>query len=245
MRKRPSREPEFDLVEIPPVRKAVGDRVSQSRREKPTFIMTVQARGDAMIAARDAYKEQAGDRALPTYNDIIIKAVADLLPAHRHLNAWVVEEGIRQLKPVNVGFAAATPQGVVLPTVFDANEKDIWDIAPETKDMVDLARNGKLRASLQMGAGFTVSNIGPAGIDAFDAIISPPQVAILAVGSMTLRPVVDGGWGWRPGAPLSGFPVVAAPTMSLCLTVDHRAVDGAEAAPFLNELRSKLESWEA
>ncbi|HJN14475.1 MAG TPA: 2-oxo acid dehydrogenase subunit E2 [Armatimonadota bacterium] len=245
MPKRRSREPEFDLVEIPPVRQAIGDRVLASRREKPTFIMTVLVRGEAMIAARTKYKEEAGERVLPTFNDIIIKAIGDLLPAHRHLNAWVAEEGIRQLKPINVGFAAATPQGVVLPTVSDADQKSVWDIAPETKEMVDLARNGKLRASLQMGAGFTVSNIGPAGIDSFDAIISPPQVAILAVGSMTLRPVVDGGSGWRPGQDPSECSVVAAPAMNMSLTVDHRALDGAEAAPFLAELRDKLENWDA
>ena len=128
---------------------------------------------------------------------------------------------------------------------LDADKKTVWDIAAETQNMVELARQGKLRASLQMGAGFTVSNIGPVGIDAFNAIISPPQTAILAVGSMALRPVVDRGREWRPGQPFDGFAVVAAPTMNLVLTVDHRVVDGAEAAPFLKDLRDKLETWES
>jgi len=242
---RPSREPEFDLVEIPPQRKAIGDRVSLSRREKPTFDMLIEVRADALVAARERYKAEAGDRVLPTYNDIIIKAVGDLLPQYRVLNAWIDEAGVKLLKPINVGFAAATPQGVVLPTVFEVDKKSVWDIAPETKDMVDLARNGRLRASLQMGAGFTVSNIGPVGVDVFSAIISPPQVAILTVGSMALRPVVDGGRSWKPGAPTADYRTVAAPTVNMVLTVDHRAIDGAEAAPFLKDLRDRLENWQA
>jgi pyruvate dehydrogenase E2 component (dihydrolipoamide acetyltransferase) len=96
-----------------------------------------------------------------------------------------------------------------------------------------------------MGAGFTLSNIGPVGIDAFDAIISPPQVAILAIGSMALRPVVDRAREWRPGQPTSAWSVIAAPTVDMVLTVDHRVVDGAEAAPFLSALRERLEGWGA
>ncbi|MBM3498151.1 MAG: 2-oxo acid dehydrogenase subunit E2 [Armatimonadetes bacterium] len=242
---RPSREPELELVPIPPQRKAIGDRVSLSRREKPTFDMLVQVCADAIVAAREQYKAEAGERVLPTYNDIIIKAVGDLLPTYRVLNAWIDEAGVKLLKPINVGFAAATPQGVVLPTVFEVDKKSVWDIAPETKDMVDLARNGRLRASLQMGAGFTVSNIGPVGVDAFSAIISPPQVAILTVGSMALRPVVEGGRAWKPGQPTDDRQIVAAPTVNMVLTVDHRAIDGAEAAPFLKDLRDRLENWQA
>ena len=240
---RSSREPECDLVEIPPQRKAIGDRVSTSRREKPTFDMLIEVRADAIVAAREQYKAEAGERVLPTYNDIIIKAVGDLLPEYRVLNAWVEGGSVKLLKPINVGFAAATPQGVVLPTVFEVDKKTVWDIAPETKDMVDLARNGKLRASLQMGAGFTVSNIGPVGVDAFSAIISPPQVAILTVGSMVLRPVVDRGREWKPGQPTTDRQLIAAPTVNMILTVDHRAIDGAEAAPFLKDLRDRLEDW--
>jgi pyruvate dehydrogenase E2 component (dihydrolipoamide acetyltransferase) len=241
---RPSRDPEFDLVEIPPQRKAIGDRVSLSRREKPTFDMLIEVRADGLVAAREAYKAEAGDRVVPTYNDIIVKVVGDLLVTHRTLNAWLDADGLKLLKPINVGFAAATPQGVVLPTVFDVDKKSVWDIAPETKDMVDLARAGRLRASLQMGAGFTVSNIGPVGIDAFSAIISPPQVAILTVGSLALRPAVDRKWAWKPGQPAEGS-IVVAPTANMVLTIDHRVLDGAEVTPFLRELRERLESWQA
>ncbi len=231
-------------MSISPVRQAIGERVSQSAREKPTFLMFIEVRGDAMVAARERYRADAGDRVVPTYNDIIIKAIGDLLV--RTGPECVDRSGRPEaLKPSNVGFAAATPQGVVLPTVFDVDRKSVWEIAPETKEMVDLARQGKLRASLQMGAGFTVSNIGPTGIDAFTAIISPPQVAILTVGAMSLRAVVDRRGDWRPGQAPEEWSVVPAPTMTMALTVDHRAIDGAEATPFLGDLRQKLESWEA
>jgi len=239
-----SRDPEFELTQLSTIRQAIGARVSQSRQEKPTFDLMIEVRADAIVHARERYRAEAGERALPTYNDIIIKAVGDLLPSHRNLNAWIDAEGVKLIKPANVGFATATPQGVLLPTVFEADKKTVWEIAAETQNMVELARQGKLRASLQMGAGFTVSNIGPAGIDAFNAIISPPQVAILAVGSMALRPVVERGREWKPGQPAGDWPVIAAPTVALTLTVDHRVVDGAEAAPFLRDLRDKLETWE-
>jgi pyruvate dehydrogenase E2 component (dihydrolipoyllysine-residue acetyltransferase) len=241
-----SRDPEFELTQLSPIRQAIGARVSQSRQEKPTFDMAIQVRAEAIVTARDRrYRAEAGERPLPTYNDIIIKAVGDLLPSHPTLNAWIDAEGVKLIKPANVGFATATPQGVLLPTVFDADKKDVWSIAAETQNMVELARQGKLRASLQMGAGFTVSNIGAVGIDWFSAIISPPQVAILTVGSLALRPVVELARDWKPGRPGGDWSVVPAPTMNMVLTVDHRVVDGAEAAPFLRDLREKLETWES
>ncbi|MGQ9732266.1 MAG: 2-oxo acid dehydrogenase subunit E2 [Candidatus Zipacnadales bacterium] len=236
-------DPEYDLVEISPIRQAIGQRVLTSRREKPTFDMLIEVRADALIAAREQYKREAGNRLVPTYNDIIMKVVGDLLVIHRHFNAWIDENGLKVLKAVNIGFAAATPQGVVLPTVFAVDTKTVWEIASETKEMVDLARAGRLRASLQRGAGFTVSNIGPTGIDAFSAIISPPQVAILTVGAMLLRPVVEHRATWKPGQPFTEYRVVSAPTVNLVLTVDHRAIDGAQATPFLQDLRDRLENW--
>jgi pyruvate dehydrogenase E2 component (dihydrolipoamide acetyltransferase) len=196
-------------------------------------------------AGRPGADRRGGVSAVAAIDGGTGQAAGDLLVTYRRLNAWIDAEGVKMLKPVNVGFAAATPQGVVLPTVFEVDKKTVWDVAPETKEMVDLARNGKLRASLQMGAGFTVSNIGPVGVDAFSAIISPPQVAILTVGSMVLRPVVERGREWKPGQPTTDWRIVAAPTVNMVLTVDHRAIDGAEAAPFLKDLRDRLENWQA
>jgi pyruvate dehydrogenase E2 component (dihydrolipoamide acetyltransferase) len=216
-------EQEFDLVEHTRTRQAIGDRTRQSVNETPQFRVHKLVDAEALLAARKALKAQSPP-VLPTFNDFLIKLVADLLPRHRRFNAWWSPEGLKLLRDVNVAFATATDQGVMLPTILKANEKALVDIAGETAEMVSLARQGKLRATLQMGAGFTISNIGPTGIDAFDAIISPPQTGILAIGSIMPRPVAEGDQ------------VVVKQTMWLSLTVDHRSVDGADGAAFLADL---------
>jgi pyruvate dehydrogenase E2 component (dihydrolipoamide acetyltransferase) len=220
-------EQEFELVPHTRTRQAIGDRTKQSVNEQPQFRVHKLVDASALLAARSALKAQ-GAQPLPTFNDFLIKLVADLLPQHRRFNAWWSPEGLKLLNDVNVAFATATDQGVLLPTVLKASEKDLATIAGETSEMVAMARAGKLRASLQMGAGFTISNIGPVGVDAFDAIISPPQTAILAIGSIMSRPVVEGDQ------------VVVRPTMWLSLTMDHRSVDGADGGPFLNDLAAAI-----
>ena len=220
-------EQDFELVPHTRTRQAIGDRTTQSVNEQPQFRVHKLVDASALLAARGALKE-LGVQPLPTFNDFLIKLVADILPRHRRFNAWWSPEGLKLLQDVNVAFATATEQGVLLPTVLKANEKSLAEIAAETAEMVALARAGKLRASLQMGAGFTISNIGPVGVDAFDAIISPPQTAILAIGSIMPRPVV------------AGDQIVVRPTMWLSLTMDHRSVDGADGGPFLNDLAAAI-----
>jgi pyruvate dehydrogenase E2 component (dihydrolipoamide acetyltransferase) len=225
-RSRPN-EQEFELVPHTRTRQAIGDRTRQSVNEQPQFRVHKLVDASALIAARNGLKQQ-GVTPLPSFNDYLIKLIADILPNHRRFNAWWSPEGLQLLKDVNVAFATATDQGVLLPTVLKANEKDLVAIATETAEMVGMARQGKLRASLQMGAGFTISNIGPVGVDAFDAIISPPQTAILAIGSIMPRAVVEGDQ------------VVVRPTMWLSLTMDHRSLDGADAGPFFKALAEAI-----
>ncbi|NPV48270.1 MAG: 2-oxo acid dehydrogenase subunit E2 [Armatimonadetes bacterium] len=221
-RPRPDDQP-FELVPHTRTRQAIGERTRQSVTEQPQFRVHKLADATALIAARQALKARSPE-VMPTFNDFLIKLVADLLPTHRRFNAWWSPEGLKLLQNVNIGFATATDQGVMLPTVLNADRKDLLTIAAETASMVEAARNGKLRATLQMGAGFTISNIGPVGIDAFDAIISPPQTGILAIGSIMPRPVVEGDQ------------VVVRQTLWLSLTCDHRSVDGADGAAFLRDL---------
>ena len=220
-------EQEFELVEHTRTRKAIGDRTLESANTIPAFRVHKLADAGALVAARKALKAQS-PAVMPTFNDFLIKLVADLLPKYPRFNAWWAPEGLKLLKDVNIGFATATDQGVLMPTVLKANEKDLMTIAGETAEMVRMARAGKLRASLQMGAGFSISNIGPIGIDAFDAIISPPQTGILAIGSIMPRPMVDGDQ------------VVIRQTMWLSLTVDHRSVDGADGGAMLADLAAAL-----
>jgi pyruvate dehydrogenase E2 component (dihydrolipoamide acetyltransferase) len=226
-RARPDQQ-EFELAPHTRTRQAIGDRTRQSVNEQPQFRLHKLVDATALVAARSALKARA-PAVLPTFNDFLIKLVAGLLPTYRRFNAWWSPEGLQLLKNVNLGFATATEQGVMLPTVLNADQKDLLAIAAETAALVEAARNGKLRATLQMGAGFTISNIGPAGIDAFDAIISPPQTGILAVGSIMPRPVAE------------GEQVVVRQTMWLSLTCDHRSVDGAEGAAFLKGLAGAIQ----
>ena len=220
-------EQEFELVAHTRTRQAIGDRTLQSVNETPQFRVHKLVAAEGLLVARKALKARA-PQVLPTFNDFLIKLVADTLPRYRRFNAWWSPEGLKLLKDVNIGFATATEQGVLLPTVLKASEKDLLSIAAETAEMVGLARAGRLRATLQMGAGFTISNIGPGGIDAFDAIISPPQTGILAIGSIMPRPVAEGDQ------------VVVRQTMWLSLTVDHRSVDGADGAAFLADLGEQI-----
>lgn len=225
--KKNKEEWEYELVPHTRIRQAIGERTRHSVNEQPQFRMHKLVEATALVTARQALKDQ-GVQPLPTYNDYLIKIVATLLPTYRRFNALWAPEGLKLLKNINIAFATATEQGVLLPTVKDADKKNLQAIAQETAELVALARQGKLRASLQQGAGFTISNIGPVGIDAFDAIISPPQTAILAVGSIMPRPIA------------AGENVVVRPTMWLSLTLDHRSVDGADGAAFLTDLAAAL-----
>jgi pyruvate dehydrogenase E2 component (dihydrolipoamide acetyltransferase) len=220
------REESFTIEEHTRVRKAIGERTLTSVNTIPQFHLRTLVDMEPLVALRERLKQTADP--VPTYNDLIIKAVALTLRAHPRLNAWCDDEKLMLLDDVNVGFAVGTPAGVLLPTVRAADRKALVEIAAETREMVELARVGRLRASLQMGAGFTISNLGPVGIDSFAPIISPPQVGILGVGSFKPQPMVIEG------------AIVARTAAQYSLVVDHRAIDGAEGAVFLAALAEVL-----
>jgi pyruvate dehydrogenase E2 component (dihydrolipoamide acetyltransferase) len=231
-------EPEFDSLELTPRRRAIGERTQASFRDIPQFSVTRQVRADALVAARAARKEAgaeplgAGAALLPSYNDYLIKLAALALRELPLLNTWYEDGVIKQLRPVNVGFVCDTEEGILLPTVFDADRKTLAEIAADTRELIAAARAGKLRASLQKGAGFSLTNLGPSGADFFNGIISPPQTAILAVGGLAERPVVEDGR------------VVVAPTLYLTVSLDHRVHDGKQGAAFLAALAERLEEGE-
>jgi pyruvate dehydrogenase E2 component (dihydrolipoamide acetyltransferase) len=234
-------EQEFDLLPLTRTRAAIGQRTLESVTTQPQFILWNQVDCTKLVAAREAVKAAAPE-VVPTYNDFIIKAVAGVLRDHPRFNAWWAEDGLHLLKRVNISFAVATDEGVLMPTILDADAKSVFDIAREARGMIGLARTRKLRASLQMGAGFSISNIGPVGIDGFNGIVSPPMAGILAVGSMKRRPVVCVETDPQTGAAVEA--IVIRPTMNLTLTVDHRMADGADGAAFLAAITAALETLE-
>jgi pyruvate dehydrogenase E2 component (dihydrolipoamide acetyltransferase) len=156
--------------------------------------------------------------------------VASALVRHPPVNALFVNGEIHRYPNANVGIAVATPKGLVVPVIRDADRKSVQEIAAARADLVSRARAGKLQlADLEAGT-FTISNLGMYGIEQFVAVLNPPQVAILAVGSIDERPlVVDGE-------------LEIAPTITMTLTCDHRAIDGSEGAEFLSTVKALVES---
>lgn len=222
----PRQEESYTIEEHTRVRKAIGEHTLKSVNEIPQFHIRTLVDMEPLATFREQLKQTADP--VPTYNDLSIKAVALVLREFPRFNAWCESDHLKLLDAVNVGFAVGTDQGVLLPTVRDADTKSLEEIAAETSEMVELARNGRLRASLQMGAGFTISNLGPIGIDAFAPIVSPPQVAILGIGSI------------KPQAMVIDGTVVARRAAWLTLVMDHRAADGADGAQFLAALAETL-----
>jgi pyruvate dehydrogenase E2 component (dihydrolipoamide acetyltransferase) len=220
-------EPHYDAMTPTPIRQAIGDRTQTSFRDIPQFSVTRQVIATELVEARQFLKK-GGTAPLPSYNDYLLKLVALALKELPQLNSWYEDGQIKLLRAVNVGFVCDTDEGILLPTVFDADQKPLTQIATETEELIGASRAGRLRASLQKGAGFTLTNIGPTSVDFFHGIISPPQTAILAIGSLAERPVAEAGG------------VRVAPTLYLTITLDHRAHDGRHGANFLAALARGL-----
>ena len=224
-------EPEYTLKQISPVRKSIIAKVSESFRDIPQFDLHTEINAASIKSAREQYKSSSENRA-PGYNDILIYCTAKALRNHPYLNAHFTQDGIKEFSEVNVAFAVATEMGVLMPVVRNADRKNVDVISSETAEMSKLAQACRLRASLQFHGTFSVSSLGSYGIDSFNAIINPPQVAILAAGAIQMKPVCING------------EITAAPMIHLTLTVDHRAVDGDMAARFMAELKDLVENFE-
>ena len=228
-----SSSPEFEVTELSPIRRAIAAKVTQSVREIPQFSIRVAIDASALVSARSGMKKEIGPAGVvPTFNDLLLYATARALVEHRALNAWLEGNSLKIGKSINVAFAVDTEQGVLLPVIRDADKKSLQEIASDTHELAELCQSGRIRASQQLGATFTISNLGAFGIDDFNAIISPPQVAILAIGAIKPRPFAAEG------------KLEIRDTVILTLTLDHRAVDGARGAAFLSSLAERLEDWE-
>jgi pyruvate dehydrogenase E2 component (dihydrolipoamide acetyltransferase) len=164
-----------------------------------------------------------------SYNDLLVKVVATALVEHPHMNARWAKDGIYLVEPINVGVAVAVEDGLVVPVVRNADRKKLTEISLELSRLTVKARAGQLDLEEIIGGTFTITNLGMLGVDSFTPIVNPPETGILGVGRIAERPV------GREGQ------IVLRPTMILCLSVDHRIVDGAPAARFLQRIRQLLE----
>jgi pyruvate dehydrogenase E2 component (dihydrolipoamide acetyltransferase) len=212
------------------IRKVIARRMLESKQTVPHFYLTVDLEIDALLAARQAINAIAEKKgAKVSVNDMMIKACAKALRDHPECNASWTEDEMIQYGAVDISVAVATDRGLITPIVRSADMKGLAQIATEMKDLAARAKTGKLKLDEFQGGGFTISNLGMFGIQNFSAIINPPQAMILAVGAGEERAVVRKGQ------------MVVRTMMSCTLAVDHRVVDGAMGAQFLQTLRAYVE----
>jgi pyruvate dehydrogenase E2 component (dihydrolipoamide acetyltransferase) len=213
-------------VRVTQMRKTIARRLTDVHQQVPVFYLTVSFD----VANLVALKEQAGARGIKfSYNDVVIKAVAAALVDVPECNAAWQGETIIRRGAVDIGVAVALPEGLITPVVRDADKKGVRAISAEVRALAGRAKEGKLQAEEYTGGSFSISNLGMFEIEHFTAILNPPEAGILAVGSVEQVPVVKDGAlaiGWR---------------MQATLTCDHRVIDGALGARFLQALRGYLE----
>ncbi|HUF02237.1 MAG TPA: dihydrolipoamide acetyltransferase family protein [Gaiellaceae bacterium] len=226
----PSAPGEVEVVELTSVRRTIARRLTEAW-QAPVFQLTVTADASELLVTREQMVERLREgETKPTVSDVLTRLVAAALIRHRAVNAHFVDGRIHRHPTANVGIAVATLSGLMVPVVRSAERKSVQEIADVRADLVSRAREGKLQlADLEEGT-FTVSNLGMYGIDQFIAVLNPPQVAILAVGSIEDRAhAVEGE-------------LVVRPTLTMTLTCDHRAIDGSEGAEFLRTVNELVEA---
>lgn len=206
----------------------MAERTAQSWTGVPHFYLTREVNASRLIAWRDYLLLERGEKDV-TYTDLLVKVAATALRAHPRINSTWSEGKITLRQEIHIGLAVAVEEGLVVPVVHQADTLGLRELARQRIDLVAKARSGKLRPQDISGGTFTISNLGMYGVDAFNAIINEPQAAILAVGRIVERVV-----------PVNGQPAVQ-PMMVLTLSCDHRAIDGARAARFLDTLAELIE----
>ena len=213
------------------MRKAIARRLAQSIGPVPTFYLTVEVDMGEAMALRAKINERFKDQGIKTSpNDMVIKAVSMALRKHPFVNAAWTGESIHLYEQVHVGVAVAIDEGLITPVIRDADRKGVSEIAAEVKELAGRAREKKLKPEEYTGSTFSISNLGMFGIEEFTAIINPPEAAILAVGAVGPKVVVD-----EEGS------MAIRQRMRMTLSCDHRVIDGATGAQFLQTLKQYLE----
>ncbi|MCL4511707.1 MAG: pyruvate dehydrogenase complex dihydrolipoamide acetyltransferase [Bacteroidetes bacterium] len=216
-------------VPLSMMREAIAKRLAQSNIEAPHFFLTAEVKMENAIAFRESLN-QFDEKNKISYNDIIVKACAAALKEHPQVNATFLGDKIRMFSNVHIGIAVAIDDGLITPVLRDADKKGLRQISQEAKELAVQARDRKLKPEEYSGSTFTVSNLGMYDVDDFTAIINPPEAAILAVGSIVEKPVAENG------------ELKIGKRMRITLSSDHRVIDGALAARFMQTLKKVLEN---
>ena len=216
-------------VEFTRMRKVIARRMSEAW-QAPHFEVSLTADVSRMIELRQGLVEAIPEDGIrPTYSDIVTKLVAVALVRHPSLNAHFAGEAVHQYGSANIGLAIAVDGGLVVPVIPSCEKRSVLAIAAARADLVERSRAGELKPHDFDGGTFTISNLGMYGIERFQAVLNPPQVGILAVGSIEERVVVEAG------------EMVVRPRMEMTLSCDHRAVDGAQGSEFLRTLKQLIQ----
>jgi pyruvate dehydrogenase E2 component (dihydrolipoamide acetyltransferase) len=222
-------EGDFKDIPLTQIRKTIARRLAESSGPVPTFFLTAEFDATRGAELRTQLAEM-GDQYKVSFNDIVIKAVALALAEHPEVNAHWLNDKIRQFNRIHVAMAVAVEDGLITPVLFDADRLSLWEISGKARDLAKRARDRKLLPDEYTGATFTVSNLGMFGIDQFTAIINPPEAGILAIGGVEEKPVVVNG------------ALEVRQRMRVTMSCDHRAIDGATGAKFLQTLRRYMEN---
>lgn len=218
----------YEEKAVSQMRKTIARRLTESKNGAPHFYLTMEINMDKAVEMRPKLNELAAPVKL-SFNDIVIKAVSVALRRHQAINSSWLGDKIRYNQHINIGVAVAVEDGLLVPVVKHADMKSLSAINQEVKIMAEKARNKKLQPDEMSGNTFTISNLGMFGIEEFTGIINPPDACILAVGAIIQKPVVKDG------------EIVVGNMMKVTLSCDHRVVDGATGAEFLQTLKGILE----
>jgi pyruvate dehydrogenase E2 component (dihydrolipoyllysine-residue acetyltransferase) len=216
-------------VPLTQIRKTIARRLAESIGPIPTFYLTAEFDMERVAEMRGAMAA-LGDEFKVSFNDIVLRAVATALAQHPEVNAHWLGDKIRYFNRVHLGMAVAIEDGLITPVIFDADRKRMSEISRESRELAKRARERKLKPEEYSGSTFSVSNLGMFGIDQFTAIINPPEVGIIAIGTLEEKPVVVDG------------AITVRKRMRVTMSCDHRVVDGATGAKFLQTLRRLIEN---
>ena len=224
----PPPSPAVDLATVGAVWQRMAERTAESWRTAPHFFLLRDVDASRLLSWRDVVRRRSGGESV-TITDLLVKVAAEALRRHPGVNASWADGGTRRSESINVGLAVALEEGLVVPVIRSADSLSLADIAARRGELVSAARAGRLRPDDISDGTFTVSNLGMYGVDGFLAVLNPPQAAILAVGRIADRVVPVGG------------AAAVRPILSLSVSFDHRVVDGARGAEFLDTLSALAE----
>ena len=215
-------------VELSLIRKTIAKRMQESKQTVPHFYVTVEIDMEPAMSFREQLNTAADSKI--SFTDILVKAAASTLMQHPNINATYLGNTMRQFGEAHIAVAVALDEGLVTPVIRNCEQKSVLQINTELHDLAERARSRKLKPEEYQGGTFTISNLGMFGVEEFSAIVNPPEGAILSVGSILEKPVVKNGQ------------IVIGHTMKVTLASDHRIIDGAVAARFLQDLKILMEN---